>query len=251
MNQLCRYQIPYPVYRGHQILTSPHAPNSHLATQQQLLHQNVHQSRRKMTFKALKNKTSDPHFAIERPRPDVIIGTETWLTKNMSSSEFILVEFEVFRWDREDEPHGGVLVATRRTIVSSVALVGKSSEFLRIKVKLNHDKSVIIAVAYRPPNRRDDDYTRHWSKTSALPEIKTSHHASCWEEISTYQTLTGDPEELLVDKYQSGLTRHLLTCRATLHWNKWSIFRPEAIILSTSSSHHILPLLTNAKPCQL
>ena len=130
-----------------------------------------------INFQSIKNKTSDLHIAIEQSRPDVIIGTETWLTKDMSSSEYIPGEFEVFRRDREDDPHGGVLVATRRTMVSSVALVGKSSVFLSVKVKLNHGKSVIIAVAYRPPNRTDDDYTEALIKdiSSARDQNKSSY----------------------------------------------------------------------------
>jgi hypothetical protein len=34
-------------------------------------------------------------MAIDSSQPDIIIGTETWLTKDMNSSEFIPNDFEV------------------------------------------------------------------------------------------------------------------------------------------------------------
>jgi hypothetical protein len=53
-------------------------------------------------------------MAIDSSQPDIIIGTETWLTKDMNSSEFIPNDFEVFRRDRGSDPHGGVLISCRR-----------------------------------------------------------------------------------------------------------------------------------------
>jgi hypothetical protein len=43
-------------------------------------------------------------MAIDSSQPDIIIGTETWLTKDMNSSEFIPNDFEVFRRDRGSDP---------------------------------------------------------------------------------------------------------------------------------------------------
>ena len=97
-------------------------------------------------------------MAIDSSQPDIIIGTETWLTKDMNSSEFIPNDFEVFRRDRGSDPHGGVLIACRRSLVGSIVHIGKTTEFIGIKVKLLHGKAVIISAAYRPPNRTGGEY---------------------------------------------------------------------------------------------
>jgi hypothetical protein len=52
------------------------------------------------TIQSITNKSADLQMAIDSSQPDIIIGTETWLTKDMNSSEFIPNDFEVFRRDR-------------------------------------------------------------------------------------------------------------------------------------------------------
>ena len=45
---------------------------------------------------------------------DIIVGTETWLTKNkQNNNEFIPDSYEVYRNDRADG-YGGVLIAVKR-----------------------------------------------------------------------------------------------------------------------------------------
>jgi hypothetical protein len=45
---------------------------------------------------------------LETIQPDVIIGTETWLTKDIGNGEFFPAElgFDVIRRDREGDAHG-------------------------------------------------------------------------------------------------------------------------------------------------
>jgi hypothetical protein len=45
-----------------------------------------------INFQSIKNKVPELHA-----QPHVIIGTETWLTKNMHSSDFFPNEYEVYR----------------------------------------------------------------------------------------------------------------------------------------------------------
>jgi hypothetical protein len=46
---------------------------------------------------------------LETVQPDVIIGTETWLTKDTGNGEIFPAElgFDVIRRDREGDAHGG------------------------------------------------------------------------------------------------------------------------------------------------
>jgi hypothetical protein len=77
-----------------------------------------------INFKSIKNKSADLQMAFDSSQPDIIIGTETWLTKDMNSSEFIPNDFAVFRRDRGSDPHGGVLVACRRSLIGSIVHIG-------------------------------------------------------------------------------------------------------------------------------
>ena len=106
---------------------------------------NHHQPRDKLRlleikFQSITNKSADLQMAIDSSQPDIIIGTKIWLTKDMNSSEFIPNDFEVFRRDRGSDPHGGVLIACRRSLVGSIVHIGKTTEFIGIKVKLIHGK---------------------------------------------------------------------------------------------------------------
>jgi hypothetical protein len=52
---------------------------------------------------------------------DVIIGTETWLTKDTGNGEIFPAElgFDVIRRDREGDAHGGVLIASKSELRAS------------------------------------------------------------------------------------------------------------------------------------
>jgi hypothetical protein len=93
----------------------------------------------------------------------------------MNSSEFIPNDFEVFRRDRGSDPHGGVLVACRRSLVGSIVHIGKTTEFISIKVKLLHGKAVISA-AYRPPNRTDGEYIEQLVKD--ITTVRSQYQSS-------------------------------------------------------------------------
>jgi hypothetical protein len=61
------------------------------------------------------NKQTELPVLLETVHPDVIIGTETWLTKNTGNGEIFPAElgFDVIRRDREGDVHGGVLIASK------------------------------------------------------------------------------------------------------------------------------------------
>ena len=115
-------------------------------------------------------------MAIDSSQPDIITGIETWLTKDMNSSEFIPNDFEVFRRDRGSDPHGGVLIACRRSLVGSIVHIDKTTEFIGIKVKLLHGKAVIISAAYIPPNRTDGEYIEQLVKD--ITTVRSQYQSS-------------------------------------------------------------------------
>ena len=54
-------------------------------------------------------KTGDIFNLLDSNRPDILIGTETWLDASILDSEFLPPAYKVFCRDRNRE--GGVLIA--------------------------------------------------------------------------------------------------------------------------------------------
>jgi hypothetical protein len=77
---------------------------------------------------------------------DVIIGTETWLNDSIYSSEVIPTDqFDVYRNDRVNSKGGGVLVAVRKTLVSSKIFKSNNNELLAVKLHHTYRSSIICA----------------------------------------------------------------------------------------------------------
>ena len=69
--------------------------------------------------------------------PDVIAVSETWLSSDISSSEFFPDGYYVFRKDRADG-YGGVLLACRSSINCQELVFDNSTESVVCKVTLNN-----------------------------------------------------------------------------------------------------------------
>ena len=93
-------------------------------------------------------------------KPDIIIGNETWLNKNVLSSEvFPSTLFEdVFHNDRESREGGGVLIAIKKGIVCQEVFKREKVELIAEQINITDTKSLIIVSAYRPPSKTDIDY---------------------------------------------------------------------------------------------
>jgi hypothetical protein len=65
----------------------------------------------------------------------VLIGTETWLNDSIYSSEIIPTgQFDVNRNDRDKGKGGGVLIAVRRSLISSEIFKSNNTELISVKV---------------------------------------------------------------------------------------------------------------------
>ena len=66
------------------------------------------------------NKTSQLAEMASRVRPDIIIGTESWLKPKHLNADFFPPEFEVHRKDRFGKEGGGVFLAINSKFTSTV-----------------------------------------------------------------------------------------------------------------------------------
>ena len=56
-------------------------------------------------------------------RPDVIIGTETWLNPTIGSAEIMKADlgYTIYRKDRHNMSYGGVMIAVSNDLISTEA----------------------------------------------------------------------------------------------------------------------------------
>lgn len=73
---------------------------------------------------------------LEDENPDVIVGTESWLTSAHNAGEIFPQQYQVFRKDRLSDAYGGVFVATKNDLVAVVTddLSQNDSELLWIQI---------------------------------------------------------------------------------------------------------------------
>ena len=106
-----------------------------------------------INFQFLREKKLQFFSFVELNKPDVIVGTETWLTKEMFDSECFPPElgFTVYRRDRIGQKDGGVIILVRSALSSE-----EKSEFnldcesLWVQLNLVGSKSVLIGAYYKP-----------------------------------------------------------------------------------------------------
>jgi hypothetical protein len=132
-----------------------------------------------INFQSVRKKGKLLESIIDSAEPDIIIGTETWLTDEVRSEEILSasLEFDVYRRDRPTDAHGGVLIAVRRDLMLNDIVRSDNVELISGKIK-SKDKTIVIAAFYRPPNRVEESYLktaqeeiaaiRHKNKTAVL-----------------------------------------------------------------------------------
>jgi len=70
-----------------------------------------------VNFQSSKNKKEELCNLLDSANPNILIGTETWLRNDISSSEIFPEGYNVYRKDRWDG-YGGVLVAVKTDYIS-------------------------------------------------------------------------------------------------------------------------------------
>ena len=67
-------------------------------------------------FQSVVNKVPPLLEVINKHKPDIILGSESWLTADISSSEIFPPNYNVFQKDRINRPGRGVFIACRNNI---------------------------------------------------------------------------------------------------------------------------------------
>lgn len=109
---------------------------------------------------------------------DIIVFSETWLTSDFSDAELGLVNYSVFRKDRDSiatgkSRGGGVLIAVGKALKAHLIEVNTSTlghEELWVSVSLTKDKSVLLCAVYIPPQCSVAEYESHCFNVENLGE---------------------------------------------------------------------------------
>ena len=105
-----------------------------------------------INFRSARGKKPDIINMIESVQPDVIIGTETHLDKNIPDSEFLPPNYKAHRKDRNKDG-GGVLIALKGDLFMNSTRVPEletDCEILWVKLKINDSTDHHICAYYRP-----------------------------------------------------------------------------------------------------
>ena len=101
-------------------------------------------------FQSVVNKVPPLLEVINKHNPYIILGSELWLTADISSSELFPPNYNLFRKDRIDRP-GGVFIACRNNITCEELKYINNYEIVVCKVTVKNNKHLIICSFYRPP----------------------------------------------------------------------------------------------------
>ena len=85
-----------------------------------------------------------------------ILGSESWLDKDITTSEIFPPEYQVLRRDRNSKARGGgVFIAVKKhydmTLLPDLLT---NCEILRAKVQISASKSLTLGCFYRPPDSK-------------------------------------------------------------------------------------------------
>jgi len=106
-----------------------------------------------ITFQSIKNKQHLVHNILDSLKPDIVIGTETWLDPNIKDAEAFSDEYKVYRRDRKGQQGGGVLLAINNIFISDEVEElhpGNDCEIIWSKLEIKGSKKLYISSYYSP-----------------------------------------------------------------------------------------------------
>ena len=112
-----------------------------------------------INFRSILNKKAEFLLFLWNVKPKIIIGSETWLSKDISDNEIIPNEFNytIYRKDRDDG-YGGVLIAVTKDILSEpLPDLNTSCELIWCKIHVIGIKDFYVCAYYRP--RTSDQFS--------------------------------------------------------------------------------------------
>ena len=104
-----------------------------------------------LNTRSVRNKRAELYELIETHKPDIILGTETWLGDEHKNAELFPETYDqIYRKDR-NEHGGGVLIAVKSNLISNQLDADTNCEVVWTKICLTKG-DIIVGCFYRPPS---------------------------------------------------------------------------------------------------
>nr|XP_050041149.1 uncharacterized protein LOC126538332 [Dermacentor andersoni] len=104
--------------------------------------------------RSIKNKVDNFMSLVATVKPQIVMGTESWLDKDIPNVEIFPPGFTVYRKDRYG--HGGVIFILISNVLSSTQILFENtSESVWCPMKLPNGNNVVYGTFYRPPGSSD------------------------------------------------------------------------------------------------
>ena len=99
----------------------------------------------------LRTKISEFKSLLLYTKPDIVCGNESWLVKDIKSSELFPDEYQVFRKDRIDGGGGGVFILVKKNLIAlQLENFDSDCEVIWVKIQLKRAKELFICSFYMP-----------------------------------------------------------------------------------------------------
>ncbi|XP_033750637.1 uncharacterized protein LOC117334902 [Pecten maximus] len=115
-----------------------------------------------INFQSIRNKKHLLCNILESSKPDIILGTETWLNPNIGDAEIFPPDFTIYRNDRKKDDTskdgGGVLIAINNQYISSeveVLAPPQDCEIIWAKIDIVGSTSLYLCSYYKPKTTDD------------------------------------------------------------------------------------------------
>ncbi|XP_069122198.1 uncharacterized protein [Argopecten irradians] len=109
-----------------------------------------------INFQSISNKKPELEHLLHTLKPDIVIGTETWLNNNIPSHEYFPSDsYTTYRKDRtpnkKGQSHGGVLIAVTNAYHSEHAKeLDTDNESIYININMTNSHDLTVGAYYRP-----------------------------------------------------------------------------------------------------
>ena len=102
-------------------------------------------------------KTREFKMFVKEHDPDVIMGTESWLSDDIGDAEVFPTNYVTYRKDRNDRTGGGVFICVRDNIISYKEdwNLGGNCEAIWCRIVDKHKKHFLLGCFYDPPSDCD------------------------------------------------------------------------------------------------
>ncbi|CAC5378485.1 unnamed protein product [Mytilus coruscus] len=120
-----------------------------------------------INFQSIKRKQHLVQNIIDSTKPDIVIGTETWLDSTIKDIEIFPEEYTLYRKDRKNQQGGGVLIAIKSVFISDEVedlTPNVKSEMVWSKIEIKGSRSLYISSFYNP--KTSDEQSIKWFDTS-------------------------------------------------------------------------------------